>query len=121
MIRRLSAPAVLALTLVLAACATQVPPPPATTTPSAPPRPAGVPLPSQPAERPVAPASVTDPSIPRAEREAAFVDYTARTYGVDPAYVRSVLGQAQFQQRILDIMSRPAEACLLYTSPSPRD
>lgn len=111
MIRRLSAPAVLALTLVLAACATPVPPPPAATAPSTPPqRQTGVPLPSQPAERPVAPPSVTDPSIPRAQREAAFVDYTARTYGVDPAYIRSVLGQAQFQQRIIDIMSRPAEA-----------
>ena len=103
----------LALTLVLAACATKAPPSPATTASQAGPAtgPAvSVPIPAQPAERPVAPEAVTDPSIPLDQRQAAFIDYTARTYGVDPAYIRQVLDQAQFQQRIVDIMSRPAEA-----------
>ncbi len=106
---------VLALTLALAACATQAPPPPASTgeAPAAPAPSTGrlvVPLPQQPAERPVAPESVTDPSIPRAQREAAFIDYTARTYGIDPAHIRRTLDQAVFQPRIVEIISRPAEA-----------
>jgi membrane-bound lytic murein transglycosylase B len=63
----------------------------------------------QPPERPVAPASVTDPAIPQEQRIAAFVDYTASTYGVDPALVRSTLAQAEFKQSIIDAMTRPAE------------
>jgi membrane-bound lytic murein transglycosylase B len=63
----------------------------------------------QPPERPVAPASVTDPAIPQDQRIAAFVDYTARTYGVDPQLVRDTLAQAEFKQPIIDAMSRPAE------------
>ncbi|MEO5565745.1 MAG: lytic murein transglycosylase B, partial [Luteimonas sp.] len=96
----------------LTACATPVPEPVLGTT-----APAGVgasveavvpPVP-QPVERPLAPASVTDPSIPQDQRIAAFVDYTAATYGVDPALVRRTLAQAQFKQSIVDAMSRPAE------------
>ena len=64
----------------------------------------------QPPERPVAPASVTDPSIPRAQRIDAFVEYTATTYGVERAHVREVLAQAQVRQSIIDAMNRPAEA-----------
>ena len=64
----------------------------------------------QPPERPVAPPSVTDPAIDRAQRIANFVDYTATTYGVDPAHVRSVLAGAEHKQSIIDAMSRPAEA-----------
>ncbi len=64
----------------------------------------------QPPERPVAPESVTDASIPRAQRVENFVAYTAQTYGVDPAHIRRVLAQATVQQRILDAISRPAEA-----------
>ena len=75
-------------------------------------RPEGALLPSvpQPPERPVAPPSVTDPAIPRAQRVENFVEYTATTYGVDPARIRSTLAQAQVQQKILDAISRPAEA-----------
>ena len=64
----------------------------------------------QPPERPVAPPSVTDPSIPRAQRVEAFVDYTATTYGVDRGFIRDVLAQAQLRQSIVDAMNRPAEA-----------
>lgn len=64
----------------------------------------------QPPERPVAPSSVTDPAIGREQRIAAFVDYTADTYGVDRAHIRSVLAGAEHRQSIIDAMSRPAEA-----------
>ena len=64
----------------------------------------------QPPERPVAPPAVTDPAIDRAQRIANFVDYTATTYGVDPAEVRAVLAGAEHKQSIIDAMSRPAEA-----------
>lgn len=63
----------------------------------------------QPPERPVAPAPVVDPAIPQAQREAAFADYTAATYGVAPETVRAALAQAKFQQSIIDAMNRPAE------------
>jgi membrane-bound lytic murein transglycosylase B len=63
----------------------------------------------QPPERPEAPPSVTDPSIPQAQRIEAFVDYTARTYDVPPQRIREVLAQAEFKQPIIDAISRPAE------------
>ena len=97
----------------LAACATQAPPsapasvaaaaqPAASTSALLPPVP-------QPPERPLAPPAVTDPAIPEAQRIAAFVDYTASMYGVDPAVIRAELAQAQFKQNIIDAISRPAE------------
>jgi membrane-bound lytic murein transglycosylase B len=117
MIRRhaaaLSAPL---LSLALSACATPAPPPPAQSEPVAPaPAPAAeapslLPKVPQPPERPVAPPSVTDSALSRAQRIDAFVDYTAQTYGVDPAQVRAVLAQAQTKQPIIDAMNRPAEA-----------
>ena len=64
----------------------------------------------QPPERPVAPPSVTDPAIPRAQRIDAFVEYTATTYGVDRAHIREVLAQAEVRPSIIDAMNRPAEA-----------
>jgi membrane-bound lytic murein transglycosylase B len=100
--------------LVLAACATQAPPP----TPvgsnapqSAMPAPVALlpPVPQPPA-RPVAPPSVTDASIPQPQRVDAFVDYTASNYGIAPQAIRDELAQAQFLQRTVDIISRPAEA-----------
>ena len=106
--------------MALSACATQTPPPPL---PAVPPQATSVPaqqpgtpaqptlLPSvpQPPERPVAPPSVTDPAIGQAQRIDAFVDYTAKTYGVAPATIRAALAQAQFKQSIVDAMNRPAE------------
>jgi len=77
---------------------------------AAPAQPALLPAVPQPPERPVAPPSVTDPSISRDQRIAAFVDYTATTYGVDPAHIRRVLAGAEHKQSIIDAMSRPAEA-----------
>ncbi|MDO5506619.1 MAG: lytic murein transglycosylase B [Pseudoxanthomonas suwonensis] len=117
MIKRLPA---LLLPLAIAACVTGTPPPVATTVTSAEPVPQADPKPAlpagqvapvpQPEVRPEAPASVTDPSIPRAQRVDNFVDYAASTYGVDPAFIRSSLSQATYQQRIIDAISRPAEA-----------
>jgi membrane-bound lytic murein transglycosylase B len=64
----------------------------------------------QPPERPVAPPAVTDPAIPREQRIAAFVDYTANTYGIAPDHIRAVLAQAEYKQSIIDAITRPAEA-----------
>jgi membrane-bound lytic murein transglycosylase B len=99
---------------LLAACATPVPTPASEPVGKAPavdrhdPEPTVPPVP-QPPERPVAPAPVVDPAIPQPQRESAFVDYTAATYGVAPDTVRSTLAQARFQQSIVDAMNRPAE------------
>ncbi len=107
--------------MALSACATQTPPPPATppqaaavpappqSEPRTPAQPALLPPVPQPPERPVAPLSVTDPTIAQAQRIEAFVDYTAKTYGVAPATIRTALAQAQFKQGIIDAMNRPAE------------
>ena len=100
--------------LALAACATQAPPsPPAGSNAPQTAIPAPIallpPVP-QPPERPVAPPSVTDASIPQPQRVDAFVDYTASTYGIAPQAIRDELAQAQFLQRTVDIISRPAEA-----------
>src|SRR3546814_10944692 len=42
-------------------------------------------------------------------RSEAFVDYTAQTYGVDPAKIPATLAQAEYKQSIIDAISRPAE------------
>jgi membrane-bound lytic murein transglycosylase B len=101
-----------ALTLIaacaLAACATPVPESMQASTAVPDDIPMLPPVP-QPPERPVAPPSVTDPALPREQRIDAFVDYTVRTYGVDPATVRATLAQAESKQPIIDAMSRPAE------------
>jgi membrane-bound lytic murein transglycosylase B len=104
------------LTLALAACATQSPPPKPVAIVAAPdiatPAPVEALLPKvpQPPERPVAPPAVTDPAIPRDQRIAAFVDYTAQTYGVDPQRIRDILAKAEYKQSIIDAITRPAEA-----------
>jgi membrane-bound lytic murein transglycosylase B len=103
------------LPFALVACATKAaaPPPPVPASAVVAPAPAsGTLLPGvpQPPERPLAPASVTDPAIPQAQRIEALVDYAASTYQADPARVRSALAQAQYQQKIIDAITRPAEA-----------
>lgn len=108
--------AVTVLTLALAACATQSPPPKPAAVVAAPepvtPQPAVALLPKvpQPPERPVAPPSVTDATIPREQRIDAFVDYTAQTYGVERQRIRDMLAQAEYKQSIIDAITRPAEA-----------
>ena len=105
------------LPLALVACATQANPPPvdqasasaapATASAAAPPTLPPVP---QPPERPVAPESVTDPAIPREQRIANFVDYTASTYGVEPRHIREVLAQAQLRQLFRAVVSDTGDA-----------
>lgn len=81
------------LPLVLAACATQVPSPPApSVTPGTDPLPPPL------------------PSLPLAEAKAAFVRDTVAKYGVDAAYIETVLAKAQLREAIIAAMSRPAEA-----------
>jgi membrane-bound lytic murein transglycosylase B len=102
----------------LAACATSSPPsapvavvPPPASAPVPPPPPSDrLPDVPQPPERPVAPPAVTDPAIPREQRIAAFVDYAAATYGIDPQRIRDTLAQAEYKQSIIDAITRPAEA-----------
>ena len=96
--RRLS---ICALTLALAACATQVPPPaPVATQPSVPvkPTPGTSPLPEP------------YPPMPLEQARAAFVQQTSTKYGVDPAHIEAVLAKAQMREPIIKAMSRPAEA-----------
>ncbi len=105
------------LSAAVSACATQAPPPKPAAIVAAPDAPvpltaavALLPKVPQPQERPVAPPSATDPAIPREQRIAAFVDYTAQTYGVDAQRVRDALAQAEYKQSIIDAITRPAEA-----------
>ncbi|MDI9238523.1 lytic murein transglycosylase B [Lysobacter sp. LF1] len=54
------------------------------------------------------PAPVTSQPINQAR--AAFVRETAAQYGIDPAYIESVLAKAQIRDAIVAAMSKPAEA-----------
>lgn len=91
-----------ALTLLLTACATQVPPAvtskpspvtaPATTTPGT----SALPEPVQ--------------AMPLEQARAQFVRDTAAQYGIDPAYIESVLAGRQVKEGIVAAMSKPAEA-----------
>ena len=101
-----------ALILSLAACATQVPPPttkPPTTTPA--PEAAKPVAPTAPGMTP-ADAIATPlqpPRPPSADVRQAFVAETAAKYGLDPAYIESVLARAQIRESTFTAMSRPAE------------
>ena len=88
-----------ALTLVLAACATQAPPmaSPAVTPPK-PVTPGTQPLPD-----PVVP-------MPLPQARALFVRDTAAKYGIDPRHIETVLARAAIRDSIVAAMSRPAEA-----------
>lgn len=91
-----------ALATVLASCATQKAP----VAPVAPPV-ATAPKPLFPAADPLPPPHVPQPiEIARPQ----FVRDTAAKYGIDPAYIESVLARAQIRESIVTAMSRPAEA-----------
>ncbi len=47
---------------------------------------------------------------PLEQARAAFVRDTAAQYGIDPAYIESVLARAQIRDSIIAAMSKPAEA-----------
>ena len=108
-----------AVLIALGGCATQAPPPAASTAPRAP---APVAAPPAPVTRPApAPVAATKPSppvaptllptvAPTAEQRAAFARDAAQRFGVDAAYVESVLARAQIRDSIVTAMSRPAEA-----------
>ncbi|MBS0200896.1 MAG: lytic murein transglycosylase B [Proteobacteria bacterium] len=100
MTRRLLPPA--AVSLMLAACATHVPPPAAPVAiPPPAPAPASVPAPQPP--RPTGPV----PDLVAARHD--FAQQAASKYGVDPQRVESVLATAQIREPIIAAMSRPAE------------
>jgi membrane-bound lytic murein transglycosylase B len=91
--------------LALAACATQVPPSPPDT-------------PAATAVRPVAAgmtaadaivAALPAPTPPSDAVRAAFVAETATKYGLDAAYIESVLAQAKIRESTITAMARPAE------------
>ncbi|AXK72943.1 lytic murein transglycosylase B [Lysobacter sp. TY2-98] len=84
-----------ALALTVASCA--VPPKPAT------------PPPTPVATTPPVPAPLP-PRVPFEAARARFVQDTAKQYGIDPAYIQSVLASAQIRDSIIAAMSRPAEA-----------
>ena len=93
---------------LLAGCATQAPSPPISSVSTKPDLTRLPPLVEE-AERPPAPASVTDPDLPLATRIDNFVEYAARDYDVEPRVIREALAQAEMKQAILDAISRPAE------------
>ncbi|QQQ02136.1 lytic murein transglycosylase B [Lysobacter enzymogenes] len=109
-----------ALTIALAACATQAPIAPIASAQAAPP--------ATPASRPAAPAAqapapvkaatpvVGTPALPEPvvqmpleQARAQFVANTAIQYGLEPAYIESVLAKAQIKDAIVAAMARPAE------------
>ncbi|MEH6419940.1 lytic murein transglycosylase B [Pseudomonas sp. CGJS7] len=100
-----------ALSIVLAACATQAPTAPITPAPR-PAQPAPAPTAVKPATPVVGTPALPDPVVqmPIEQARAQFVRDTAAKYGVDAAYIESVLAKAQIRDGIVAAMSRPAEA-----------
>ena len=99
-----------ALPLALLACATPAPPAPtADPAPDATPTrtwaDVAVPVPAA-----TAPANVVSTAQPLDVARPAFVRATAARYGIEPAYIESVLDRAQIRDSIIKAMSRPAEA-----------
>jgi membrane-bound lytic murein transglycosylase B len=96
------------MSLALAACATQAPPSHSTHKRAA----------AKPAAAPVAPGMtpadaistpLPPPQPPSDEVRAAFVAETATKYGLDAAYIESVLARAQIRGATITAMARPAE------------
>ncbi|MDR0184126.1 lytic murein transglycosylase B [Lysobacter arvi] len=101
--------AISAILAALAGCATQTQAPaPQTSTPTAP---APAPAAAKPRVVPGTPA-LPAPVVqqPMEVARAAFVRETAAQYGIDPAYIESVLARAQIRDSIVAAMSKPAEA-----------
>lgn len=102
------------LTLGLVACATQPssPPPPSQAT-VAPHKPASGQNKGPAEAAPESAASSAPPvdltPVPFETARANFIRDTAAAHGLDPAYIASVLDQAQVRQPIIAAMSRPAE------------
>ncbi|HEY0660439.1 MAG TPA: lytic murein transglycosylase B [Lysobacter sp.] len=105
----------IALPFLLVACATQTPPSSAPTPP-----PAAAQKPAVATTAAIAPAAAPAPAasipppppLPKPPTDAvraAFVSDTATKYGVEPAYIESVLARAQIRDGIIAAMSRPAE------------
>ncbi len=93
------------LALGLVACATrpQEPAPSSAATP-----PAAAPSEAAPERKPDLPPVDLTP-VPFEVARANFVRDTAARYKLDPAYIESVLAQAQIREPIIAAMSRPAE------------
>ena len=97
-----------ALTLALAACATQAPHAKHKAPAAAPaPRPAPS-APGMTAADAIA-TPLPPPQPPSAEVRAKFVADTAAKYGLDSAYIESILDKAQIREATITAMSRPAE------------
>ncbi|BAV96226.1 membrane-bound lytic murein transglycosylase B [Lysobacter enzymogenes] len=101
-----------ALTIALAACATQAPIAPIASAQAAPPQAAAAPAPVKPATPVVGTPALPEPVVqmPLEQARAQFVANTAIQYGLEPAYIESVLAKAQIKDGIIAAMSRPAEA-----------
>ncbi|WP_158982840.1 lytic murein transglycosylase B [Lysobacter panacisoli] len=102
--RHLSRSAVIsALLFALAGCATQA---------SAPGSQTPTPAAKTPATQVPGTPALPDPVArqPLEQARAAFVKETAAQYGIDPAYIESVLAKAQIRDAIVAAMARPAEA-----------
>jgi membrane-bound lytic murein transglycosylase B len=97
-----------ALLLALAACATQAPTQPGSQKATAAKRHAAPSAPGMtPADAIATPLPIAKP--PSDEVRAAFVAETATKYGLDAAYIESVLARAQIREATIAAMSRPAE------------
>lgn len=102
-----------ALTIALAACATQAPIAPIASAQAQAARPAApAPAPAKPATPVVGTPALPEPVVPMPleQARAQFVANTAAQYGLEPAYIESVLAKAQIRDSIVAAMSRPAEA-----------
>jgi membrane-bound lytic murein transglycosylase B len=100
----------IALALALGACATQKPPPPRADAPNPPPQPMAPVAPAAPSPGPVAVTTpLPTPQHPSAQVRAAFVSEAVAKYGLDQAYVESLLARAQIRESTVTAMARPAE------------
>ena len=104
------------LSLALGACATPAPPTPAASADEASQasetstEPTPVPTRKRPPVPGTNPLPDPLPAMPLEQAKAAFVRDTATRYGVDAAYIESVLASAEMRESIIKAMSRPAEA-----------